>query len=173
MLTTGLVRLRRLRLWCRARKRVAYRSKKVLERSRFRYLSRSQEGKDRQIDDNCVERSFHNAEGYCLHFFKNASPPSKRHNCSARRGARESNSELRSRSRLARPIRSQRLRNSRFNSGQLHDVDVTAVHVCYSHRPVAGSKVSLLFTSGKRPTRPGYSSLRISRARASTPFIDS
>jgi hypothetical protein len=78
------VRLGRPRLWCRARKRVAYRSKKVLERSRFRYLRRTQEGEDRQIDDNCSVGWFHNAEGYCLHLLKNASPPSNRHNFSAR-----------------------------------------------------------------------------------------
>jgi len=55
------------------RDRTAERPKKVLEGSRFRRFSRGQQSEDRQPDDNCAERLFHNNDGYLPLRMKNAS----------------------------------------------------------------------------------------------------
>jgi hypothetical protein len=55
-----------LRLFLRVRDCAAYRSKKVSEGPGFRHFSRVTQSEDRQPDDSCAERPFHNDERYCF-----------------------------------------------------------------------------------------------------------
>ena len=69
MLMTAPIAPVRSRRLMRVRDRTAQRSKKILKGAGFRDFSLRKQGEDRQPDDNCAERLFHNNAEYCLESF--------------------------------------------------------------------------------------------------------